>query len=298
MRPFVVLLILTGVAFGQPLSAPDHSQNPPQETAQKSQAKDKDVARPNEEKTFYGLISIETIIATQLRKAATYCTTDSANKQDKWLQDFICDIKITDVVIAVFSVLLVGVTIGLVFVGYIQARRMRVTARQQLRAYMFVDNITIGNVTTPLAWEVGGGYAPTGAEITHPALGPVCRMVIKNTGQTPAHRVVNWGEIVLREFPLQGRLKLSAHPLFITKTSIPTEGISSKNLVMGKPLLADDVGDLKRGQKAIYVFGYIKYRDAFGRRRRTNYQFMYGSFTGGIGINTAMTICEKGNTAN
>jgi hypothetical protein len=220
------------------------------------------------------------------------------NKKDKWLQDFLCGVKITDVVIAIFSVLLVGVTVGLVIIGYIQARRMRVTARQQLRAYMFVDSIGVGNVTTPLAWEVTPGYKPTGAEITHTALGPVARMVIRNTGQTPAHHVINWGEIVLRESPLDGTLKFSQRPLFVTKSSIPANGVSTKTLIIPRPLLADEVGDLKRGTKAIYVFGYIKYRDAFRRRRKTRYQFMHNSMSGGIGISTEMTICDEGNYAN
>jgi hypothetical protein len=174
---------------------------------------------------------------------------------------------------------------------------MRVTARQQLRAYMFVDNITMGNVTTPLVWEVVPGYVPTGAEITHTAFGPAVRMVIKNTGQTPAHYVINWGDMVLREFPLKGKLLNSQRSLFITKTSIPANGISTKGLIMPKPLLADEVGDLKRGTKAIYVFGYIKYRDAFGRRRRTRYRLMHGNMSGGIGITTELTICDAGNDA-
>lgn len=244
------------------------------------------------------MIGLEQAVATDLRQASNYCTRESASKQDKWLQDFACGIKITDVVIAIFSVLLVFVTIGLVAVGWIQARRMRVSARQQLRAYVFVDNITIGNVTTPLAYELAPGYQPTGAEITHTALGPIVRMVIKNTGQTPAHSVVNWGEIVLGDFPLKGKLPNSGKALFVTKSSIPTGGISTKNLIMSRPLLADEVGALKNGTKVIYVFGYIKYRDAFGKRRITHYRFMYGAMTGGVGIASAMTICADGNQAN
>jgi hypothetical protein len=273
---------------------------PPQKTEQKTDdgAPQKQITNPNNNSSRQWIISVEQIVAAELQKASNYCTTDSSQKQDKWLQDFFCGIKITDVVIAIFSILLVFVTIGLVLVGWIQARRMRVTARQQLRAYVFVDSIVMGNVTTPLAWEVVSSYTPTGAEITHTALGPVTRMVIKNTGQTPAHRVVHWGDIVLREFPLKGKLPPFKRALFITKTSIPAGGVSFKNLIMPRPLLADEVGDLKKGVKAIYVFGYIKYRDAFGKRRITHYRFMYGSMSGGVGITTGMTICDEGNYAN
>jgi len=244
--------------------------------------------------------AFEHSIVRYLASSSDYCTREYPDKNNKWLQEFLCGVKITDVIIAVFSILLFFATAGLIVVGWMQARRMRVTARQQLRAYVFVDNITIGNVTTPLAWEVGSSYKPTGAEIVNTSLGPVVSMTIKNTGQTPAHNVINWGEIALREFPLRGDLatkqRTSSH--FVTKSSIPANGISTKAFIMGTPLLADEVGDLKRGTKAIYVYGYILYRDAFGRRRKTNYRFIHGLFTGSIGIATAMTIADEGNTAN
>jgi hypothetical protein len=65
----------------------------------------------------------------------------------------------------------------------------------------------------------------------------------------------------------------------------------------GGPLTADQVADLKRGTAAIYIDGYISYRDAFRKKRRTNFRFLYGTFTGGIGITTDVTIAEEGNDA-
>jgi hypothetical protein len=299
MRWLFALMFLGGVAFGQ---SPDikQSEAPPQKAEQKADdsGAHKQITSPYDNASPQWITTIEKIVTSELQKASNYCTTDRAQKDDKWLQDFFCGVKITDVVIAIFSILLVFVTVGLVLVGWIQARRMRVTARQQLRAYVFVDNIAVYNVTTPLAWEVGNNYQPTGAEITHSARGPFVVMVIKNTGQTPANNVINWGDVILREFPLKGKLPSpSGKALFVTKSSIPTGGVSTKTLSMPTPLLADEVGDLKRGTKAIYVFGYISYRDAFGRRRKTNYRFMYGAFTGGIGITTGMTISDEGNHA-
>jgi hypothetical protein len=73
--------------------------------------------------------------------------------------------------------------------------------------------------------------------------------------------------------------------------------VTTKILVFVRLLTADEVGALKRGTGAIYVKGFVAYRDASRRRRRTNYLYMYGIFTGTVGITTEMTIAEKGNTA-
>lgn len=300
MRLIFALIFFGFVTCAGSQPATEQTKKASEQTEQKATVpqENKDVAKNNYDKTPGWMKGFEAAIATQLQKVSNYCVTKSNNEQDKLLQDFLCSVKVTDVVIAIFSVLLVFVTVGLVFVGWIQARRMRVTARQQLRAYVFVENVNIGNVTTPLAWEVAPGYKPTGAEITHTALGPFIGLLIKNTGQTPAHHVVHFAEAIVREYPLKGRLGSGRIPRFATKSSLPTGGITTKTLVMAKPLLADEVADLKRGTKAIYVYGYIKYRDAFRRRRRTQFRLMYNAASGGVGIATAMTICNEGNTAN
>jgi hypothetical protein len=299
MRWLIALLLLTGVAFAQSQPTAKQAESPQQKSEQKTDGGQQNKQPPHSiyDVTTNWIVRAETIIAVQLQNASTYCAAESTKKEDKWLHDFVCEIKITDVVIAIFSVLLVGVTIGVVIVGYVQARRMRVTARQQLRAYVFVDNISIWNVTTPLTWEVASSYKPTGAEITHSSRGPFITMQIRNTGQTPAHYVVNWGHIVVREFPLVGKLVLPPAP-FVTKNSIPAGGISIKTLSIEKLLTADEVADLKSNKKAIFVFGYIKYRDAFGKRRRTEYRFFYNGYSGGVGIATGITIHEEGNHSN
>lgn len=174
MRWLFALIMLTSVAFGQSQPTSNQSQNPPQKTEQKSQRgdQDKNVPKPNEGIANYWMMRIATaVIAAPLQKTSTYCTSERANKQDKWLQEFVCDIKITDVVIAIFSVLLVGVTIGLVLVGYIQARRMRVSARQQLRAY--------------LSMEIGTTYRQSRKRRGWFEFRPT----VVNNGQTPASKV-------------------------------------------------------------------------------------------------------------
>jgi hypothetical protein len=241
--------------------------------------------------------SVEQVIASYVKESSHYCGNDGADKEDKWLQDFVCGAKITDVTVAIFSVLLVFVTVGLLFVGWIQARRMRVTARQQLRAYVFVEETNLNNIYTPPPEEVGGGYKPTGAEITHPHFGPAVILKIKNFGQTPAYDVIHIADIKFADFPLKSKLRIPAS-LFTTKTALAPGGASTKVRNLPAPLSEQEIASLKAGTGAIYVYGYITYRDAFRKRRKTRFKMMYGTFTGGIGITTSMTISEDGNDSD
>ena len=113
MRWFLALLLMCGIAFGQ--------STPPQKADQKAEdgVPQKQITNPNKDLPPQWVTTVERIVATELQKASNYCTTDSAQKQDKWLQEFFCGVKTTDVVIAIFSILLVFVTIGLVLVGSI-----------------------------------------------------------------------------------------------------------------------------------------------------------------------------------
>jgi hypothetical protein len=286
--------------------ATEQTQTPQAETNQQSEGTNnqQQKSRTFNEAANDFVLSVEQSVAAYLQRATKYCTNESTDKEHKWFQDFVCSVKITDVVIAIFSIFLVFVTIGLVVVGWVQAALLRMTAVRQLRAYVFVETANMFNVTTRLAWELIPGYVPTGAEITHTHLGPVIRMLIRNSGQTPAYAVIHWGETYFREFPLRSKLPRPGKPprsrgqLIVTKSSIPPKGATTKNLIMTAPLTADQVADLKRGTSAIYVNGYISYRDAFRKKRQTNFRFMYGSFTGGIGVTTEVTIADEGNEAN
>jgi hypothetical protein len=195
------LLIAIGLVILSQV-APAQTQSPQAQTEQQTEESkaQQQPTSPDQETTYNWMVRGKQVISAYLQHASNYCATESTKKEEKWFQDFLCGVKITDVVIAIFSILLVFVTVGLVLIGWIQARRMRVTARQQLRAYIFVDGIWIGNVTTPLAWEVGPDYKPTGAEITHTNLGPAVRIAIKNSGQTPAYKVVHFGEYFSENF--------------------------------------------------------------------------------------------------
>src|SRR5436309_1710264 len=64
-----------------------------------------------------------------LQPYASYCTQQFQSKEQEWLRNFACDIKITDFVVATFTVILVLVTTLLVVVGLCQSRQLSNTVK-------------------------------------------------------------------------------------------------------------------------------------------------------------------------
>ena len=96
---------------------------------------------------------------------AKYCAVNASKQKKDWTREYICDVKLTDAYIAAFNGLLVFVTCGLIGVGYFTIRRMRITERRQLRAYVFA--------TVQDFQSEGNGWKYT--------------IAFTNSGQTPAH---------------------------------------------------------------------------------------------------------------
>ena len=72
-----------------------------------------------------------------LQKYSAYCATEPEQKDDKWGHDFLCEFKITDAIIAAFTVILAIVTAGLIIVGICQTRQVAKTialARDEFNA--------------------------------------------------------------------------------------------------------------------------------------------------------------------
>lgn len=148
--PLVSILVADATGDSWKASA-EEAQAPQSEAEQQSERTQtqKQNTRGFREMASDWMVSIKRSVANYLEQSTKYCTDESADKEHKWLQDFLCGVKITDVVIAIFSILLVLVTVGLVVVGWIQASLLRLTARRQLRAYVFVETAGMYNVTTP-----------------------------------------------------------------------------------------------------------------------------------------------------
>lgn len=225
--------------------------------------------------------------------AGSYCTNERPNAASEWRKKFICESKITDVVIAILTFFLAIFTGLLVSVGNRQER----TTRQQMRAFVHLDRGSVYNIASPI--NPLAIYKPTGAEIISRDEGPVAQLIIKNTGSTPAFKVVHWANICIADFPLVQPLPPHKTKLKKVPTSaIAPQGINTKSAKILSPLTAEEIAGLRAGTKAIYVYGEITYKDAFRRKRLTNYRLFHNIQTGAIGVTTDLTWAEDGNDAS
>src|SRR5271157_6081585 len=78
---------------------------------------------------------------------------------------------------------------------------MRRSSERQLRAYVLPESAQINNVADPDT--AIGPPRETAAKILYPEWGAVVWVQVKNMGQTPAHDVLHYADLVFREFPLR-----------------------------------------------------------------------------------------------
>jgi hypothetical protein len=219
-----------------------------------------------------------------LQKISAYCANKPDNEPDKWLHEkFICDVHFTDVIISIFTVLLVFVTGGLIWVGF----RQIVTSRAQLRAYVFVHTAKVvildDEVTVPTAV-----------------------VVIKNSGQTPARRLINVSGFAVSQHPIKTMPNLlvsdrefasvwTKTDLGADNTTATTTPISYDPIYATRAAKAEFVKGLSEGKLIAFVYGEIRYRDVFKRRWWTKYRLMMG---GPIGFAEGQLVgCNEGNEA-
>lgn len=226
--------------------------------------------------------------------ATNYCTSESPNRQEEWGRKFICESKITDAVIALLTFFLAIFTGLLVRVGNKQER----TTRQQMRAFVYINNGSILNVANPENPHLLPDYKPTGAQRDFPRQGPLAYLTITNSGSTPAFDVMHWAGIAFDDHPipkdLPKRIPMDNPPLSV----LPPNGINTKSVRLGDPLTDEQIASLRDSTKAIYVYGEITYVDAFRRKRQTNYRLFHNAHTGNIGVTTDLSWAEgDGNNA-
>jgi hypothetical protein len=156
--------------------------------------------------------------------------------------------------------------------------------RRQLRAYVFPDNAGIfdGSMLDP----------PMQENINKPGV----VLNFKNSGQTPAYKVVSWAMIDV--LPRGDEEKLIAPPLLDQfSNNIGPGGTMPKTLWYRQTLTAEEIEEIGKATKIIYLFGRIEYRDAFKKKRWSNFRFAYaGRFPPPKGVIFSLT--EHGNDAN
>lgn len=275
-----LLIALIAVAWPRPLI-----QSPPPQTTESTQRATE--ANKSSDGFDYARFSSYVDLAT------SYCTSESPNRQEEWGKKFICESKITDVVIAGLTFFLMIFTGLLVWVGNKQEK----TTRRQMRAFVYLHGVSIFNVATPL--NPLPIYKPTGAELVSRTEGPLVTLTIRNSGSTPAFRVIHWGQIHVGEFPLKSELpsivKRNRNP---PHSAIPPDGANTKFVRIARPLTSEEIDGLRASTIAIWVYGEISYRDAFRRKRTSKYRLFHNAQTGFVGISNEMTWAEGGNEAN
>jgi hypothetical protein len=174
------------------------------------------------------------------------------------------------------------------------SERQKSFGEMQMRAYVYVAEITVFNVANPIQGE-NEIILPTGAEITHPKLGPSVLIQIRNTGNTPAYDLIHWAQLSFREYPLKSPLSGAPDLKLATKMPLAPGVITTKTYKLPHPLTDTEIAQLRAGTFAIYLYGGITYEDIFGRRRFTNFRYFHNELSGRIGVSTTMTGAEDGN---
>lgn len=188
---------------------------------------------------------------------------EACYQQDHWWNSkFMTDVKITDVVLAVFTGLLV-------VVGWSQANRLRQTietmddtAERDMRAYLGMENIRLVAFSLIKPIRIQANW--------------------KNYGKTPARRFETSGSVWIAPLPLDddadfvdgpeedpigrhGRMSIYSGDQQVPSTSEYTS--VTDQIPMSKELRDEVIA----GRFAIYLVGRSFYRDIFGKNRETSF---------------------------
>jgi hypothetical protein len=181
------------------------------------------------------------------------------------------------VAIGVFTLTLKLSTDRLWVAGEKQRKLSEDTARRQLRAYVFVAQVEIVDV----------GTSNVNAAV-----------IIRNTGQTPAYDVtVSTGA---NAFNIPGNVTFTPTPVGpdSSRFIFGPDGLGRRNISLHSIIGAQTaIAAIKNGNGALYVWGEILYKDAFGEGQHTRFRHMIGG-TASWPSDNMMTVCQDGNEAS
>jgi hypothetical protein len=172
---------------------------------------------------------------------------------------------------------------GIVF--FFTLRSMGDTAQRQLRAYLCVPTALM--------------------KFQKPDL-PEVQVHLKNSGQTPAYDVRGWIHMWIEDYPL--KVTLPEPPQDFERSSEVMGPGTLRIFVNARdvPIAGRSLSLLGTPKGTIYVYGEVRYKDAFGVERYTKYRFIYGGSEGvrkskpdSEGVVTALLKPDRdGNDAN
>ncbi len=120
---------------------------------------------------------------------------------------------------------------------------------------------------------------------------------LKNSGQTPAFKVIRNGGIAVDKYPLPESFDFKP-----SQNLVPIEPISifpgvewPLPIFLSRPLTTDEAAHISDGKNwRLYLYGDISYIDTFGRRHYTNYCFGYHVINPSVGV---LETCSQNNDA-
>src|SRR5262249_43579801 len=97
--------------------------------------------------------------------------------------------------------------------------------------------------------------------------------------------------------PISDEAKLEVPKLHeLSQINLGTNSQMPKHLAFHRALSEDEIEDIRFGRKAIYVYGRAEYRDAFSRKRFSNFRLRYtGVYPPAKGA--SLSVCDEGNEA-
>jgi hypothetical protein len=157
--------------------------------------------------------------------------------------------------------LLVVATLLLALFGFWQVMVSRDTARRQLRAYVFVSGAKIIH-----------GITDNSIIEAH--------VEIKNSGQTPAYKMMAVIGLTFDTYPPPQSITLTVpdqnYLSLRTRIDLGPGDKTFTDTHAGRLLTPLEKDSLVAGTKAIWVYGEIRYRDAFCRKQWTKYRLIIG----------------------
>jgi hypothetical protein len=267
------LLLLSALAFPQSPAAHSTTQTidrrPPNQESESPRQPTNNEQRGSEQSPF--IIKVLPSEKTQ-NESPGGGHKGLGNRDNSWgLSDKIA--VIASIVAFLQFVALIGTVLVMVLNG-----------RRQLRAYVAPENMGIfeGNMVSP----------PQPARINVPGIA----MLIKNSGQTPAYKVVSLAKIAVIAVQDE-KIALVLPPMEERFSNTLSAGSTfSKSLWFDRPLTPTEIADIVTGARAIYLYGRIEYQDAFKKRRFTNFRYQYvGQFP--PPPNAILNFSDRGNDA-
>jgi hypothetical protein len=196
------------------------------------------------------------------------------------MQDWFLGWTLSDKIAAIASAAAAFQFIGLIVTIWVTI----VNGRRQLRAYVFPEEVGIidGTMLNP----------PNPIHFNKPGV----VLSFPNSGQTPAYHVVSWAQIEVIEPKDENSLTVPRLKR-IFERPIGANGKMPKAIWFGRVLSPAEIADIGTGKKVIYLHGRLEYRDAFKRKRYSNYRLAYaGKFP--PPPNVGMSFTQSGNSAN